>query len=101
MSVSTNERDLSKYAIAIQQLEQGRLNAAGACTLAVNAAATTVSAPTCAATSKVFLFPTTAHAAAELGNGTLYVSVVSNGAFTLAHAVNVQADRSFAFVCLG
>jgi hypothetical protein len=101
MTVSTNERELSKYAIALQQLEQGRSNAAGFCTLAVGTSTTTVRAPNCAATSKVFLFPTSAHAAAELGNGTCFVSSVANGTFTLTHAVNAQADRSFAFVSLG
>lgn len=101
MTVSTNERELSKYAIAVQQLEQGRSNATGFCTLAVGSNTTTVRAPNCAATSKVFLFPTSAHAAAELGNGTLFVGAVANGAFTLIHAINAQADRSFAFVCLG
>lgn len=101
MTVSTNERELSRYAIALQQLEQGRSNAAGLCTLAAGAAATIVKAPNCAATSKVFLFPATAHAAAELGNGTIFVSAVANGSFTLTHAVNAQADRTFSFVCLG
>ncbi len=101
MTVSTNERDLAKYAVAIQQLEQGRSNAAGRCTLAAGVASTTVPAPNCAATSKVLLFPASATAAAELGNGTLYVSAVANGTFTLAHATNAQTDRTFAFVCLG
>lgn len=101
MTVSTNERDLAKFAIAIQQLEQGRSNAAGLCTLTAGVASTTVKAANCAATSKVLLFPRSATAAAELGNGTLYVSAVANGTFTLSHAVNGQTDRSFAFVCLG
>lgn len=101
MTVSTNERDLAKFAVAIQQLEQGRSNAAGICTLAAGVASTIVKAPNCAATSKVLLFPRSATAASELGNGTLYVSGVANGAFTLAHALSSQADRSFAFVCLG
>lgn len=100
MTVSTNERDLAKFAVAIQQLEQGRSNAAGTCTLAAGVASTTVKAPNCAATSKVLLFPRSATAAAELGNGTLYVSAVGNGAFTLTHASG-PPDRSFAFVCLG
>jgi hypothetical protein len=101
MTVSTNERDLAKFAIAIQQLEQGRSNAAGVCTLAASVASTTVKAPNCAATTKVLLFPRSANAATELGNGTLYVSAVANGSFTLTHASNGQTDRIFHFVCLG
>jgi hypothetical protein len=101
MTVSTNERDLSRYAIALQQLEQGRSNAAGNCTLAAGTATTKIFAPNCAATSKVFLFPASVHAAAEFGNGTLFVSIVANGTFTLTHAANAQTDRSFFFVCLG
>ncbi len=101
MTVSTNERELSKFAIALQQLEQGRSNAAGLCTLAANTTTTPVKAPNCAATSKVFLFPATAHAATELGNGTLFAGTVANGSFTFTHASNTQTDRSFFFVCLG
>jgi hypothetical protein len=49
----------------------------------------------------VLLTPTTAHAATEVGNGTLYVSAVANGSFTLAHANNNQADRTFLYACFG
>jgi hypothetical protein len=51
--------------------------------------------------SYALLSPLTVHAAAELGNGTIYVSAVANGAFTLTHANNVQADRTFGFVAMG
>jgi len=101
MSVSSNERELSKYAVALQQLEQGRSNATGLCTLAAGVVTTNVKAPNCAATSKVFLFPTSAHAATELGNGTMFVNAVANGSFTITHANTTQTDRSFFFVCLG
>jgi hypothetical protein len=49
----------------------------------------------------VLLSPHTAHGAAELGNGTIFVSAVANGSFTLAHANNAQNDRTFGYVCLG
>jgi hypothetical protein len=86
---------------AIRQLMQGRSNAAGSLTLAAGAAGTTVTAPNCAPTAQVFLFPKTAHAAAELAAGTCWVSAVAGGAFTITHANNAQADRTFAYVCLG
>jgi hypothetical protein len=94
----TNQRRINT---AINQLAQGRSNAVGSVTLAANAAATTVSAKTCGAGSVVLLSPLTPHAAAELGNGTVYVSVVAAGWFTLAHANNSQTDRVFGYVCLG
>ncbi len=99
--VSRGERDLQKFAQAIQQLAQGRSNAVGAVTLAPGAGSTTVTAVTCAAGSAVFFSPRTAHAAAELAAGTMYVSAVGNGSFTIAHANNAQTDRTFGYVCLG
>ena len=51
--------------------------------------------------STVVLTPTSAHAAAELGNGTIYVSAVANGSFTVVHASNSQTDRSFVYATLG
>ena len=99
MTVSTNETDQTKINRAIQQLEQGRLNVVGSCTLSANAAATTVKAANCGAGSQVMLTAKTANAAAALA--TTYVSAVANGSFTLTHANNAQTDRTFGFACLG
>ncbi len=101
MSLASNERDPQKIVTAIQQIEQGRLNAGGTCVLAANAGSTTVAAMNCGAQSQPFLFPLTAHAAAELATGNMYVSAVSNGSFTVQHSNNAQTDRKFSFVCLG
>src|SRR5262245_38245403 len=99
--VDRNEKDLSKLALAINELASGRSNATGTFTLTASAGSTTVTAPTCGAGSIPVLTPLTAHAAAELGNGTIYVSAVLNGSFTVTHANNAQTDRMFAFACLG
>jgi hypothetical protein len=99
--VDRNERDLTKLTLAINELASGRCNATGTLTLVAGATTTTVTAPTCALGSVPILVPTTANAAAEIGNGTLYVSAVGKGTFTVAHASNGQADRIFSFVCLG
>jgi hypothetical protein len=99
--VGRDEKDLTKFALAINQLASGRSNAVGSVTLTASAATTTVTAPTCGAGSTVLLTPTTAHAAAEIGNGTMYVSAVANGSFTITHANNAQTDRSFDFACIG
>ena len=80
---------------------EGRSNAAGTFTLAANAASTTVLAPNCGAASTVLPFPKTANAAAEIGNGTMYIGTVSNGSFVVTHANNAQADRTFMYVALG
>lgn len=99
--LARDEKDPRRVATAINELAKGRSNAVGTVTLAPSAASTTVVAKTCAAGSVVLLSPLTAHAAAEIGNGTIFVSAVGNGAFTLAHANNAQNDRVFGYVCLG
>jgi hypothetical protein len=99
--LSPDEQDRRKVNTAINQLAQGRSNAAGTVTLAVNQAGTTVPAQNCGAGSVVLLSALTAHAAAEIGNGTIWVSAVAKGSFTLAHANNAQNDRTFGWVALG
>jgi len=99
--VDRNEKDPAKLALAINELASGRSNATGAFTLATGAAMTTVPAPTCGAGSVPLLVAMTADAAAEIGNGTIYVSAVTQGSFTVTHANNLQADRTFRFVCIG
>ena len=98
-NISTQEKDPAKFALAIQQLFAGRSDAAGTVTLAPGATSTVVTARNCAPGSKVFLFATTANAAAALA--TTYASAVGTKAFTLAHANNAQVDRTFFFVCIG
>jgi hypothetical protein len=55
----------------------------------------------CAAGSTPILTPATAAAAAEFGNGTIYVSAVANGTFTIAHASSAIAGRTFLYALLG
>jgi len=99
--LARDEKDQRRVNTAINELAKGRSNAVGTVTLLLNAASTTVTAQNCGAGSVVLLSALTAHAAAELGNGTIWVSAVANGAFTLAHANNAQNDRTFGYVCLG
>ena len=98
---SLSEKDPFRFAQALNELFQGRTNAVGTCTLTASAATTVVSAENCGDESKVFLTPETANAAAEVGNGTMYVSAVGNGSFTITHANNSQTDRRFSYVALG
>jgi hypothetical protein len=99
--LAADEKDVRKVNAAINNLAQGRSNAVGTVTLTAGAATTTVTARNCGAGSVVLLSPLTAHAAAEIAAGTLYVSAVANGAFTLTHASNAQGDRKFGYACLG
>ncbi len=67
----------------------------GTITLDANQASTTFTDPHITPSSIVTLTPTTANAALEVGNGSLYISSVTDGAFTVTHANNAQTDRSF------
>ena len=105
----TEEKDLRKVILAIQQLAAGRSNATGLVTLAASTTTTTVSpadpvhagAQTVAPQSAVFLFPKTAHAAAELAAGGCYISAVGKQTFTVTHANNAQTDRTFFYLAVG
>lgn len=95
------ETDLKKIVLAVQQLAAGRSNAVGSVTLAAGASSTTVKTANCAAGSAPILVPASASAATELGNGTAYVSAVTNGAFTIAHANSTVTGRTFLYAILG
>lgn len=99
--VSPAEANVSRLTVVAQNLAQGRSNANGLVTLTASAASTVVTAPNCSSESAVFLSPTTANASAEQGAGTIYISAVANGSFTIAHANNAQADRTYHYVCIG
>jgi hypothetical protein len=99
--LARDEKDHRRVNTAINELAKGRSNAVGAVTLVPSAASTTVPAKNCGAGSVVLLSALTAHAAAEIGNGTIWVSAVANASFTLAHANNAQNDRTYGYVCLG
>lgn len=71
----------------------------GLVTLDANQASTTLTNHLIRFDSPVLLLPATANAAAELGNGTLYVSETGrvNGSVVITHANNAQADRAFRY----
>lgn len=96
-----NETDLKKIVLALQQLAAGRSNAVGGVTLVTGSATTIVPVSNCASGSTPILTPASANAATELGNGTLYVSAVANGSFTITHANSATAGRTFLYAVLG
>ena len=87
----------------VNGLMAGRHNAHGTVTLTANQATTTLADRRVSANTKVFLFPTTANAAAEVGAGTLYQTYpnVTAGSAVLNHASNAQADRVFTYLLAG
>jgi hypothetical protein len=95
------ETDLKKIVLAIQQLAAGRSNAVGTVTLATDTATTVVTNKNCAVGSTPLFTPITADAAAELGNGTMFISAVANGSFTIAHANSATAARTFLYAIIG
>jgi hypothetical protein len=95
------EKDQAKIVRSLQQLAAGRSNAVGTVTLAIGVASTTVIDMNCAAGSVPILVPSTVNAATELGNGTLYVSAVTNGAFTITHANSATTGRTFLYALQG
>lgn len=76
-----------------------KLSVIGTVTLTASAASTAISDQRISADALLFLTPTTANAAAETGNGTLYYSA-ADGAVTITHANNAQVDRTFAYFVL-
>jgi len=96
-----SETRLPRLAQAIRDLFAGRSNAVGEVTLRASQATTVVTALNVGPDSKIFLTPTTANASAEFGAGSIYVSAVGQGTFTITHANNANADKTFFWVALG
>lgn len=87
---------------SVRELFFGRSLAAGSFTLAVDpATSTTVRAQNCGDTSRIFLTPRSANAAAALVSGDLYVSAVRRGEFDVTHAADASTDLDFDYVALG
>jgi hypothetical protein len=95
------ETDLKKIVLALQQLAAGRSNAIGTLTLATGSATTVVTDKNCAVGSTPLFTPTSSNAATEIGNGTMYVSAVANGSFTITHANSATTGRTFLYAILG
>lgn len=99
--VSLQEKDLRKFAAAIQGLAAGRSNATGTFTLTANTTTTNVPAPNCAIGSVVLFDPQTANAAAAKATSYVKVADTSNGSFIVTHASTTTTDRTFGFIAVG
>jgi hypothetical protein len=95
----TDEKDMRRLVMSLQQLAAGRSNATGTVTLATGTTTTTVTDANCSGESVPHLTPNTANAASEVA--TTYVSSVSKGSFVITHASNATADRTFLYALQG
>lgn len=90
----------------LQQAFNGRSNATGLVTLKASATSTTVSptdssnpgAQNVSPNSRIFLFPTTANAAAALATTFIAPANVTKQQFIITHASSTQVDRTFFYV---
>lgn len=98
---AAEKRWLRAVAEVVNRLLSGKMNVTLSVTLTASAASTTVIDARVGVFSALPYNPVTAHAAAEIAAGGFYVSAQQNGQFTLTHANNAQADRTFTFAILG
>lgn len=85
----------------VNNLLRGRLNNIEDVTLTASVATTVVTDERVTVQSFIGFMPKTANAAAELAAGTMYVSSIGNGTFTITHANNAQTDRTFTWMVTG
>ncbi len=86
----------------VNGLLQGKLNVTVDVTLVANVASTAIVDARIAATSAVVpAMALTAHAAAELASGNVYVDGLTKGACVVHHSNNAQTDRTIRFLIIG
>ena len=81
----------------------GKLNCTGTITLTANAATTVLNRKGLSPQSVVTFDPKTANAATELYGATMYVLTANRGndAWTITHANNANADKTFQYSFIG
>ena len=101
IQLQRGERDIQRLVDAIMQLNEGRQASIGDVTLRANQATTVVNFPNCSTECRVFLFPQTANAAAAVATTYILQANILRRQFTISHANNAQADKTFSFLCIG
>lgn len=88
---------------ALIQVRRGKLECVGEVTLTINVATTVINRKGLSNQTVVIFDPKTANAAAELYGGTMYVLTANRGtdSWTITHANNANADRTFQFAAIG
>lgn len=95
------EQRLHLIVHAIRQLAEGRSNAAGQVTLTANQTTTLVTSDVIGTESVPQLTPASSSAAAEWAAGTIYVSAVAKGSFTITHADSADTTRAVNWHAVG
>ena len=93
-----------QVATAVNQALRGKINSVDTVTLTASVASTTINDPRIGSATVIILFPQTANAAAELGNGTLYIApadYVLKTSYKITHANNAQTDRTYGVLIVG
>src|SRR5262245_26854406 len=97
---AAGETNLAKIVQAIRELFEGRSNAVGSFSLDQSpATTTTVTVPTCGASSTVLIAPKNADGKSAYFAGA-YVSSIVNGSFVVTHG-GVFTDCQFRYAVLG
>lgn len=90
-----------RLAETANQAVRGKLNAQIDLTLEANADQTIVEDPRITPYSFIGMMPTTANAAAEIANGTLYISSRGDRTATVEHANTADTDRTYRVLIIG
>lgn len=92
-----------KLARASNQHLLGKMNAFIDFTLATNAGSSALIDPRIGYYTTILYMPLTAHASAEIGNGTIFIAqaTMQSGQALITHANNAQTDRTFRFLLIG
>ena len=87
----------------ILSMWNGKLNCTGTITLTAGAATTVLNRKGLSPQSVVHFDPKTANAATELYGATMYVLTANRGndAWTITHANNANADKTFQYTIIG
>ena len=102
-SFSTVTSYLRSLRLSIFNIWSGKLNCVGEITLTPNAATTVLNRKGLSPQSVVHFDPKTANAATELYGATMYVLSANrlNDAWTITHANNANADKTFQYTVIG
>lgn len=85
----------------MRQASQGNLACTSTVTLHSGTASTVVTDFRVGGYSFISFMPMTANAASEVAAGTMFVSSLSKGAFTITHANNGGGDRTYTYCVIG
>lgn len=93
--------DLPTIRKAVRAIGRGEQHNVGTFTLTPGATSTVVNSVNCAPGKSVNFSPATANAAAAMSSTFVRLTDVGAGSFTVTHASNAQADRTFYYEVTG